>query len=507
MTVWVVRGAVMLALAGIGAYLLLQPPPPPPGPHVILISLDTVRADHLGCYGHPFIKTPNIDALAGESVRFSDVTTVAPTTLAAHTSIMTGTHPHTHGVPRNGFVLHEANVMLAEIMQDADLTTGAVLGSFALDRRFRFDQGFSSFDQHFDALAGRDPVEQNERRADKVTDASISFLEEYHSARVFLFVHYFDAHAPFAPPPDYASMYPAGQELADGALASISATVNLHQEAVIGTALGQKHTFAEGLTPQLVSGATGTPVEIDARMQALYCGEISYLDAQLGRLLDHLKRIGVYDRSIIILTADHGETMWEHGDFWNHGLWVYDTSIRVPLIVRLPGGEHAGTVVEQPWSTIDIFPSVLELAELPPSPDTEGRSFAKTLAGEDTGVTPAALFSEATQPTGRIESNQRWRNALKPKCVRWGRWKYIRAAYLGIEELYDLQTDPEERVNLLAVADPSPDVRARADELGERLKQWESQANPYSSHFDPSQQQETIQRLRDLGYAGAGDQR
>jgi hypothetical protein len=167
-----------------------------PYPRVILISLDTTRADHLSCYGSPLVKTPNIDRLARESVVFRQVTSAAPTTLASHTSIMTGLYPHTHGVVRNGFTLSAENETLAQILKRSGFRTAAFLGSFALDRRFGFDRGFDVFDETFDIALDARNFDQDQRRAAAVTDAALSWVEKAPREPAFLFVHYFDAHVP-----------------------------------------------------------------------------------------------------------------------------------------------------------------------------------------------------------------------------------------------------------------------------------------------------------------------
>lgn len=497
---FILGGGLVLVAICAAAYWLISSVLSPQRYNLILISLDTTRADHLGCYGHPFVKTPNIDAFAAESILFDDVTATAPTTLTSHTSLMTGTYPHTHGVPYNGFVVNEKNVMLAEVMRDAGYATGAVLGSFALESRFRFNQGFDTYSEEFDLIMIKDRVDQNERRAEKVTDRAIDFLEQNEDKNHFLFLHYFDPHCPYAPPPPYDRMYAAGRKPDAGSLPSIARATAAHQIRIAGEALGPKKMYSKGLTRELVTGATGEPMKTDSQIHASYCGEISYLDYHLGRLLDHLKRSGLYDKSIIVITGDHGENMWEHADFWNHGLWVYGTSVRVPLIIRLPEGKHGGTVISDPLSNIDIFPSIVELLELPEAQRAEGRSFVPALRGER--LEPAAIFSEATQPVFHLESDREWRNLQKPQSIRVGKWKYIRTPYLEFEELYDIENDPGETTNLLDPAGLSPETSRLAEDLMKRLKKWQEGSVPLESHYDSSQLEETMERLKAMGYTG-----
>ncbi len=465
--------------------------------HVILITIDTVRADHLGCYGCTNIKTPRLDAIAATGVRFDNVIAAAPTTLASHTSIMTGTAPHSHGVPRNGFRVNEKNVMLAEILRDAGFKTSAVIGAFALDSRFGFNQGFDHYDDRYSLLVEQMGDGQDQRRADKVTDAAIDWIDGAAAGPFFLFVHYFDAHAPYDPPPPYDTMYPRDaiavpHSLEDG----IDRAVDLQQQRTIGRALGKVPTIINGPTRRLMLSVSGEPAGNDLALDALYRGEISYVDHHLGRLLDHLNQRGLLDDALVVITADHGETMWEHGDFWNHGLWVYDTTVSVPLIIHFPGGSPSGVVVKNVVSTIDIAPTILDLLGIAAPERMEGRSLVPACRGEE--LAPRAVFSEATQPYRAVDPRRPWQNEPKAKCVRKGRWKYIFAPFLGLEELYDIHADAGERHNL--IDSPSADAKRQADRLRATLTAWTAGAHPLPSDFVREQRSDTAQRLRSLGY-------
>jgi len=468
--------------------------------HVVLISLDTTRADHLGCYGGETVRTPNIDALAAEGVLFRDVTSPVPTTLAAHTSIMTGLTARSHGVVRNGFMVHADNHMLAEVLGDAGFLCGAVLGSWALASDFAFDQGFHHFDDDFDLEFHPRSYDQNQRRAEHVTDAALAFVDSAaQGERLFLFAHYFDAHAPYDPPPPYDSMYGREGWRREGTQADVDEAARVHQRAILDTdsVPGLAGVFQQGLSSELVHGAGRAPLGFDDELAALYAGEVGYLDQQVGRLLDGLRDRGLLDETIVILTGDHGETFWEHGDVWNHGLWLYDTTLRVPLIVRLPGADTAGLVIDGPVSTIDVMPTLLELLELSAPEPLEGRSLAAALAGAVAPHRP--IFSEATQPVGLPLPDGAWGNDPLPKSVRSGPWKYVFAPYLGLEELYHVGRDPLERRNLLIR--PNPTTEARRAELSGELQDWLRARHPRPSQFNQEQLREVERRLRELGYA------
>jgi len=180
---------------------------------VIFISLDTTRPDHIGCYGNDWVRTPRLDELARESILLLNYRTVVSATLPSHLSLLTGNYPHTHGVVSNGYMVNSENVMLAEILGDAGFHTAGFLGSFALESRFHFDQGFDHFDENFDIEVGTFGADQNQRSAETVNNAVFRYLEDRSvDERLFLFIHYFDPHAPHTPPPPYDTLYGPGRK-------------------------------------------------------------------------------------------------------------------------------------------------------------------------------------------------------------------------------------------------------------------------------------------------------
>jgi arylsulfatase A-like enzyme len=466
---------------------------------IVLVSLDTVRADHLGCYGNARVRTPALDALAADGVRFDQAMTAAPTTLASHLSIFTGTYPHTHGAARNGFTVAPENVTLAELLRDAGWRTAAFLGSFALDRRFGIDQGFEHYDQRFDV--GVDGThEQAQRRAGAVTDAALAWLDRERPGDSFLFVHYFDAHAPYEPPAPFDALYarPGGPQRST--LADVDVAVRAQQRRATGRELGAEAVIRGGLSREHVERADGVAEPADLDLAALYAGEVSYVDRELGRLLEGLRARGRLEKALVVVLADHGETFAEHGDVWNHGLWVYETTVRVPLLVRTYGeGQHAlaPRVVTEPVSTIDVLPSVCALLGVEPPRAVEGVSLVPWMRGEERAGTESArgpIYCEATQPPS-VEGGA-WANDRKPKCVRSGTCKLVHAPYLELTQLFDLAADPGERSNLHGKANGCD-----APSLERELGSWRAAAKPLPSRFDPSQTLETLRRLRELGYS------
>lgn len=493
-------GLALLALAASAAWWAWTLPPKTRFERVILISLDTVRADHLGCYGREGARTPHLDALAARGVRFEQAMTAATTTLASHTSLFTGTYPHTHGVARNGFTVSPENVTLAERLREAGFATAAFLGSFALDRRFGVNQGFDVWDQRFD-VAVDGTHEQEQRKAGAVTDAALAWVEREQPSRFLLFAHYFDAHQPYEPPPPFDTAFTRSGAPRKATLADVDAVIRAQQARTTGTARGAARTIVGGLDAALLDSADGQALPADEDLAALYAGEIAYVDQEVGRLLDGLEQRGLLEDALVVVFADHGETFAEHADYWNHGLWTYETTAHVPLIVAARGNGAQGLApcsVPEPVSTVDVFPTVCDLLGLEMG-RVDGVSQAPWMRGEWHRRGP--IFCEATQPAS-VERPRTpttpWENALKAQCVRSGAWKLVLAPYLGREELYDLGRDPGERVNLLQGG-----LRAHQHaELRSELDAFTRSARPLPSRFDPTQARETAEKLKRLGYPG-----
>jgi len=231
---------------------------------------------------------------------------------------------------------------------------------------------------------------------------------------------------------------------------------------------------------------------------AMYAGVVIYVDSAIADLLQGLQERGLYDETLIIVTADHGETFVEHHDLWNHGLWTYQTTIHVPLLMRFPDGRHAGRVVHTPISNIDLLPTLCELIQLPLPERCEGVSLVPLMKGVPMDRGP--VFSEATQPWA-VEGGGVWGNLHKPQCVRRGPWKYIHVPYAGVEQLFHLGDDPGEQHDLLAGSPPSAEARKIRGELRRLLDEWRAEAAPLPSRLDRA----TLERLMGLGYVGTSD--
>ncbi len=293
------------------------------GANVLLITLDTTRADRLGCYGNQEIETPALDALARGGVLFTNAVAVSPTTLPSHTSILTGLYPAHHGVRANGvFRLDQQTTTLAEVLKQAGYRTAAVVSAYVLDRQFGLAQGFV---RYYDDLSHEpQPLRRHyqERKADRATRKAIEYLRNLADQRFFLWVHYFDPHKEYQPPQPFADKY------ADN----------------------------------------------------LYDGEIAFVDHELGRLLEVLHELQLDDRTLVVVVGDHGESLGQHGEP-THGYLVYQPTLHVPLIMRCGDKLGAGVRITQRVSQVDIVPTVLGLLGLEPPPDLDGRDLTRSGPG------------------------------------------------------------------------------------------------------------------------------
>lgn len=386
--------------------------------NVIIISMDTCRADHLSCYGFHKKTTPNIDKFAEDAVLFTQAVTPVPITLPAHCTMLTGTIPPYHGVHHNpDYRLHESNVTLAEIAKQNGFNTAAIVSSFVLDSQFGLNQGFDYYNDKFEQeLEGITIIE--ERRGSEASRMACQWLENNKDKPFFLFLHYFDPHFPYRAPEPFASQYPN-----DG-----------------------------------------------------YTAEVAYTDYCIGEVLKKLVDLDLYDSSLIIITADHGEA--------THGFFIYNSTIHVPLIIRAPNGPRSKKVDEL-IGLVDIVPTVCSLLNIVQPRIIHG----KDLSG---------LFKTDEQ----IKSEKRF-----IYCESFGpaqydcspllglvseRWKYIQAPR---EELYDLVNDPKENNS---ITDKHP---KRTKLMRDNLKlilQEQISNDPSKSKFDMDEQSK--KRLESLGY-------
>lgn len=472
--------------------------------HVVLVSIDTLRADRLGCYGHRArgeSPSPALDALAARGVVFERHLSAATTTLASHTSLMTGTHPATHGVPRNGFEVGAENEMLAELLSRAGYYTAAFIGAAPLMEAVRFDQGFRHFDFRYSRAADGSPS-GHQRRADEVTDAALAWLDATFAREVdvplFLFVHYFDVHAPYEAPQPWRGRFESDPELVAPASAPdawLAARARLRLPGMDGSP-GDARFDAGFLSA--IEAAQPEAAAFARALDAEYTAEVAFTDHHVGRLLEGLSARGVLGEALVIVTSDHGETFHEHSATFSHGETVYDTEVRTPLIVALPGDRNAGRRVSGEVSGVDVAPTVLDALGLALPARVEGRSLLATLSGA--AREERVVFSEATKPGDRpeFEALPPWINRGKFQSASDGRYKLVVRATDGLRRLFEPAVDPLEQRDLLLEGDR--EAEAAAARLERALDERLDGARPFATRAVT--QRDQLEALRALGYVG-----
>jgi arylsulfatase A-like enzyme/thioredoxin-like negative regulator of GroEL len=383
---------------------------------LVLITIDTLRADRVGAYGYRTARTPVMDRLAREGVRFAHAYATAPITLTSHASLMTGRYPAGHGARHNGMHLDLATPTLADALTRAGFATGAFIAAYPLDRRFGLIKGFQTYGDRMPP--SRDGRAINERPGREVVDQALGWLEQHRTGRFFLWVHLFEPHTPYGDPAN-----------------------------------------TRGLSAE-----------------ARYDAEVAEADTQAGRVVDALGP--VRSSTLVIVAADHGEAFGEHGEI-GHSIFVYDTTLRVPLIASGPG-VPAGRTIADPVALIDVAPTALHLLGVPTF-DTDGVDLQPLISGSGALLPARELYAESFAPLLDFG----WSPL---QSIRSQRWKYIQAPH---PELYDVAADPGETHDLSAREGP------RAAELSARVAAHGGARLPTLETIDP----EARARLQALGYA------
>ena len=395
-------------------------------PPIVLITIDTLRADRLGSYGSTRGLTPSLDAFAREATRFTAAVSQVPLTLPSHATILTGLHPARHGVRTNdGFRLSPAVPTLAESLKSAGYTTGAFIGGYPLRRSSGLSRGFDRYDDEF--LAASDAIE---RSADAVMQSAQAWVDANAAQPFFAWIHLFDPHSPYTPPPPFAAE---------------------HRDSP-------------------------------------YDGEVAYTDAAIGRFLDHLRQRTLFASAAIVVVADHGESLGEHGER-THGTFLYDSTIRVPMLIKMSARrstvrlkpDTTGTI-DVPVETADLAPTIAALADATLD-RADGRSVLPLIDGA------------AGDPDRPAYAESYYQNVLlgwSPlRAVRTARWKLVEAPR---SELYDLEHDPGELQNRVE------ERAALASGLQRALQAIDSNGGAAAAP-PTAAARESAERLRSLGYA------
>lgn len=399
----------------------------PRRPNVVLITLDTTRADRLGAYGYAGAETPALDGLAARGVRFARATATAPITGPSHATILTGLYPPQHGVRDNVvFPLSKDHESLATRFKKAGYETGAFVGAFPVASAFGFGAGFDTFDESFHESL--DEAQAAERPGNEVADAAVGWLgKRGKGKRFFLWTHFYDPHTPYTPPPPFAAKY----------------------------------------------------------QDRLYDGEIAFTDQQVGRVLQALEQSGHREDTVVAVVGDHGESLGEHGET-THAILIYESTLHVPLILA-GRGIPAGQVVSSRVGTVDLFPTLLELAGLETPTHLPGRDLR---ASFNQGRLPAEpLYAESV--FGRL--NCRWASL---RSWSEGDFKLIRGAAV---ELFDIAQDPGETANI--AGQEQDRVKRMSDALAAAVSKMAPGGDSARTvRISPDQEE----KLRSLGYIGGG---
>ena len=449
---WIVLVA-LAALLGVAACRRTEDAPQPAD--IVLITLDTTRADHLGCYGYFRDTSPNIDAFAGECIVFERCLAPMATTLPSHTSLLTGVYPLEHGTLAN--IRHDGRRFepapqlqsFAQVARAGGYQTAAFISAVPLKRDTGINSGFDTFDQPDGA----------ERRAAETNAAALRWLADARQTPIFLWVHYYDPHFPYAPPAPFNTRYQTDVRL---------------EEHLTARRFANEGRF-EGVPVQARESVNG------------YDGEIRYMDEHVGQLLSRLRARPNWARTVVIIVGDHGEGLCQHGEA-GHG-YIWDEQLRVPLLLRLLG--QGARRVAAPMSIVDILPTVLgEVGSLPRG------GFLAQVSGRDV-LKP----SSAAEPVfGQSVVRQRGEHPRPAYVLTGTEWKYVFEEG-GTEWLFQLSTDPFELQDVHANhAEIVADLRRQLLSRLEAQKQKGAVVQAGRTGQSPPTDAKTLEQLRSLGY-------
>ncbi|HPM76854.1 MAG TPA: sulfatase [bacterium] len=445
-----VIAALSLLPAGAASWFRVRHGKPTGAPNVILISIDTLRADHLSCYGHPQNLTPNIDAFAREGVTFANTIAQSSWTLPSHASMLTGYLPSSIGVFHESFPLRESVTTLAELLREQGYATVSFNGGVLLDAHFGFAQGF---DRYWSFDGNNNPNNPNSMNdLASILNKTRRNLPTLKGKKFFLFFHTYQLHDPY--------------------------------------------NFHPGISEPGAAKCSDSEQNIPECLLA-YEGEVRYVDRQMGTLFQLLRENGLLDNSLIIFTSDHGESfLRDKHHHTGHAIYLYDELIKVPLIVRFPGGEHAGRAIGAQVRLLDLVPTILDFVQARRFPG-EGKSLLPLIAGTET-KDRHSLSEYYKNPHLKIKNLTRF-------SLRTPEAKLIVNQRRTENEFFDLQRDPGELDNLLA--QPTDDEQARANELMHRLTTLRAGRRLLAADLDPTNAKqmrevppELYKQLKALGY-------
>jgi arylsulfatase A-like enzyme len=411
--------------------------------NVILISIDTLRPDHLSAYGYKKATSPNIDSLAKEGVLFKNTIAQSDWTLPSHMSLLTSLYPSVHKV-NTGTKLDSSRITLGEVLKGNEYYTAAFVDFDYLSHKYGFDQGFEIYD------------DQNRRGfvgggIAKINPKVFEFLDKKYKEKFFLFIHIFDAHAPYEPPSPYNGMFYSG---------------NKHDPNNHSLDFVKKLGYHNSLK---LDGITDLEYVISS-----YNGEIAYVDNELDKLFNRLRELKIFDNTLIVITSDHGESLFDHQIWVGHGLFLYDDEIKIPLVMKLPKSTFKNTVIEEQVQSIDIAPTVLDILGIPITEQFQGRSLFPLIKGERNREEKLYAFGESSNTGAKFIRTNKWKFISRIQDIDEVIRIHLRPLdnvnivdhIIEGEQLYDLENDPLEQHNLI-----NQEIE-EANELRGKLMKW-----------------------------------
>ncbi len=470
-------------------------------PNVLFIIIDTLRADHLGAYGYARNTSPVLDSLAGAGVLFEEAIAQASTTTPSVASILSSTYPIRQEARLGKSPFPESARTLAEVLSAAGYRTGGIVANPVLQRRYGFGRGF------VDYRDGEDVLRQG---AETITQAALDWMINHRAEPFYCWVHYLDPHGRYTPPSPYAERF-LGDELDliyEGiiepgrrrvVLGKIPRTQWLREEERRGKVRAlqdpARDRLARRYTEQLAADGFDPVILEKAYYIDQYDGEIAYNDAEIGRMLGEMRRWGILEHTLVVVTSDHGESLDEHDYYFSHGYHLYDATLHVPLLFALGDRLAQGRRVETQVRGLDVVPTILDLLELPRPESMVGEPLTELVRPEETnwlrrtfrrrhrGGRPAFSFTQVSAQSRSVRS------------ARLDGWKLIQISPFdsGPEELYDLADDPGETRNLIAGGEETARrLRLMLIALAEDLAP--------DTQADGAMDAQTREMLRSLGY-------
>ena len=431
-----------------------------PKANILVITIDTLRADHLSSYGYPKQTSPRMDGFAGGAVLFENVACQSSQTLPSHASIFIGTNPRVHKAISHESPVDAEETTLAELLKEAGYSTGAFISSHALDSEYGLDQGFDTYWEVHKEHSYKERRLANTEERDLTTDAALAWLNENKDSRFFLWIHWFQPHRPYNPPPAYVSAFAGAYE---------------------GSATSEPEFIMK-----VWREALDLPDEDVAYLTGLYDGEVAFADAQVGRILDQLEALGLLENTIVVITADHGEILYEHEHYFGHDIALYDECLMIPLIIHAPAPAGAQRRIGQLVQSLDILPTLLDLLEMDLPDYLEGKSLLPLMAGSELSTVDYCFsetfpFPEKCLPRHAVRTSD-------SKLI----WKEEETATIT-KEFYDLTLDPGETRNLYG---QDPEAAA----LDSVLARWIQVGGLHPARIPTARESGRWRILRSLGY-------